>query len=452
MSIEDARSGLARYPLLQALIDRRSRRFGRGMKIGPGPLAFSSRRKGVPLTEEEEALLAFAACGVTGPALVDLDYGPGQGGTILAGLQGRTIASADAIHTVSVIVSNAEATYLLKRPRDFAPEAIPDLVSLARGGRFTELFRRSRIRIADGRVEAPLRLPYNLSVNHWSLYDPASTYFLPINELTFLHINGVLTILDEPNRCFIVDERAGFRPAGLRRFARSRGGRLHDDPADERIVTVQQLDTLVTELATIEQGMVLQNLGLMTQAMGLGGFPHYAAHPWGWLEALGFRTRSMPASRYLGMGRLLSTVVRMLGKDVPSTIGLGLERDGEPLLTAYCPPYFPTMEAAVRAVVDFKFGRDGVYRAGTRHTWWRDPNAVAAAVEPHSADAIGATIAYCSYIYDRYGRFPAYQQPFRTVLGFQAGHVDPDFYERHYRPEALTDTQRRHMQDWHGAD
>jgi hypothetical protein len=25
-----------------------------------------------------------------------------------------------------------------------------------------------------------------------------------------------------------------------------------------------------------------------------------------------------------------------------------------------------------------------------------------------------------------------------------------DFYDRFYRPEALSDTQRRHMEDWHG--
>jgi hypothetical protein len=36
------------------------------------------------------------------------------------------------------------------------------------------------------------------------------------------------------------------------------------------------------------------------------------------------------------------------------------------------------------------------------------------------------------------------------VLGFQASHVDVDFYERFYRAEALSETQRRHMEVWHG--
>ena len=50
------------------------------------------------VTEAEEAALAFAACGVTGYALADLAYGKGQGGQMLAGLLGHTVASPDAIN------------------------------------------------------------------------------------------------------------------------------------------------------------------------------------------------------------------------------------------------------------------------------------------------------------------------------------------------------------------
>ena len=117
---DDALAALRRYPLLAALRERRSRRFGLGMAMPEGPLAYRSRHPGLPLTEGEEALLAFAACGITGAALADLAYAPGQGATIMAGLLGRTIGSGDAIQSVAVVVTNAEATYLLKRPRDFA--------------------------------------------------------------------------------------------------------------------------------------------------------------------------------------------------------------------------------------------------------------------------------------------------------------------------------------------
>jgi hypothetical protein len=450
MRTNDRFAALARYPLLDALRDRRSRRFGVGMEMADGPMAYRSKAAPLRLDEDEEAALAFAACGVTGYALGDLVYTSGGGGTIMAGMLGRTAGSGDAIQTVSVFVINDDATYLLKRSRDFAPVEVPELAALAQRGELTELYRRSRVKIKDGRAQPPLGPPFNLDVNRWSLYDPVSTYFLPVNELTLLYINGVLTILDGPGAAYIVDERAQFRPAGLRRFGRAHGGHLHDDPGDGLTLTIQQLESLVTEFVTIEQGMVMQNLALMVQAMGLGGFPHWAAHPYGWLEALGFRMQQFPATRYVFMGRLLSHLVRLLGKDQAVGHAVGLELDGEPLLTPFCPPYFADMRAAVEAVVEIKFGDAGLFRGGVGNSAFKEPKSIAGAAKAPSEAAVAATVAYCDYVYRRYGRFPAYQPPFRTVLGFQASHVDVDFYERFYRAEALSETQRRHMEVWHG--
>src|ERR1043166_4514630 len=100
MSSHKPYSHIAQYPLFEALRERRSRRFGLGMKMDEGAFAYASRHPALPLTEEEEGLLAFAACGITGYALGDLVFTPGKGGTILAGLLGRTIPSGDAIQTV----------------------------------------------------------------------------------------------------------------------------------------------------------------------------------------------------------------------------------------------------------------------------------------------------------------------------------------------------------------
>jgi hypothetical protein len=379
-------------------------------------------------------------------------YSEGGGGTIMAGILGRTIASGDAIQTVSVFVINEEATYLLKRSRDFAPAELSEISSLSRDGRYTDLYRKSRIKVKDGWTQPPLDLFYNINVNRWSLYDPTSTYFLPVNELTLLYINGMLEIFRPENGAFIVDERADFQPAGLKRFAKSRGGWLLDDPKAQRTMTIQQLETLVTEFATIEQGMVMQNLGLMTQAIGLGGFPHWGAHPWGWLEALGFRTKQMPGTQYLGVGRLMSQLVRLLGKETDVTIALGLEVDGIPVLTPFCPPFHASMAAAVRAVVELKYSKNGVFRGGSSQGAWLDPSRISSQAAGPSQQAIDATIAYCDYVHKRYGRFPAYQPPFRTVLGFQANHVDTAFYDRFYKPEALSETQRRHMERWHSNE
>ncbi len=70
----DLNALMSDYSLLQALSERRSYRFGLGMEMQTGPLAFKSEQQPLPLTEDEEAALAFAACGITGYALGDLSY------------------------------------------------------------------------------------------------------------------------------------------------------------------------------------------------------------------------------------------------------------------------------------------------------------------------------------------------------------------------------------------
>lgn len=67
--------------------------------------------------------------------------------------------------------------------------------------------------------------------------------------------------------------------------------------------------------------------------------------------------------------------------------------------------------------------------------WTTDPLAPSAA-------AVQATIAYCNYVFRRYGRFTANTAPFRTVIGFQVCRVDVDFYDRFYEPETLPDSVR----------
>jgi hypothetical protein len=433
---------LGKYPLIDALRLRRSRRFGRGMEIPAGPLAYRSRHAPAPLSEAEQAALAFAACGVTGPALADLAYAPGHGGNIMAGLVGRTIASGDCLQTVALFVIDDDETWFLKRPQDFLPAQIQQLVAVGQRGELTEWFRRTRVRVKSGRSAPPTEPLFNLNVNRWSLHARGTSYFLPVNDLTTLYINGLLEIFNEETAAYILDERAGFRPAGLARFARSRGGHLEDDPARGRVATIKLVEQLVTDFVNVEQGMMHQNLGLMTQALGLGGFPHFANHDFAWFQALGFQMGSMPASRYLGAPWWVALGMRATGKDAPVPYPLALEADGQRLLRALCPPHVASMADAVHAVVALKFGASGVFRDPAGVSAWRAHQDVVRHVPPASQRAIDATIAYCDYVWRSYGRFPAHVPAFRCCLGFQAAHLDAEFYDRFYRPEALSDTQR----------
>ena len=428
--------------LIDALRDRRSRRFGLGMEIPAGPLAYRSRHAAQALDEADEALLAWAACGVSGAALADLCYAPGHGGNIMAGCVGRTVASGDCLQTVSLFVINDRGAWWVRRPAELPPTALEEALDLGRRGAWTQLYHRTRIQVSDRRVHPPVEPLFNINANRWSLHAPGSTYFLPVGDLTPMYLNGLLEILGEDTGVYVLDERNAYRPAGLAAFARSRGGHLDDDPAHGKVITIKQLEQFVTDFVNLEMGMVLQNLGLMTQALGLGGFPHFANHDFAWFEALGFTLRQLPASRYLGTGPLVSAGLRWLGKDVPVPLVTGLERHGESLLRALSPPHFPSMTEALRFVHDRKFGPTGLFRSDPAASAWRTPRSVLEQVNPIPPQAFQAAAAYVEYVWKRYGRFPVHVPPFRCGLGHQVVHLDTEFYDRFYLPEALPAAQR----------
>ena len=442
---------LANYPLIDALLKRRSRRFAVGMTMPAGPLAFKSGASARPLSEQEEALLVFAACGLTGYALADLVYTSGQG-DIMTHLAARTIASGDGAQAVALIVINDEGTYFVKRAQDLSQDETREVINLVQRGEYTEFYRRVRVKIKEGRSAPPLDPMYNLRCNAWSVYQPGTTYFVPVNDLSFLYINGLLNILSPTTGAYVLDERAGFRSAGLDAFAQSRGGHLNDDLTSHEILTIQRMEIGVAELVAVEQGMVHQNLALMAHALGLGGFPNFAVHEFGWFEALGFEMGEMGTSEYFGKSALFDAVSHVLKRDPIIPFPLRLDANGETLLKGHCPPNFPTMRQAVMDVVDVKFGPEGIFRGRVTGSAWRQPTAIADALPGLSSEAVEATVAYCEYVYKSYKRFPGFVAPFRTVLGFQAAHLDLEFFDRFYGPEALSDTHRQHLATWHTAE
>jgi hypothetical protein len=433
------------YPLFDALTRRRSRRFAAGMKLNGGPLAHESAHRPQPLDIEEEAALAFAACGVTGYALAELPYRTGSmpdagGGNIMKQFVARTAPSADALHTVIVFVINDDGAWMVRRPQDFSPDSVPGLLQAARERRLADLYEQYRVRISDRRLDVPRELPFVPPFNKWSANVPGSTYFISVNELTALYLNILLSAFNEDFNYFIVDDRNGFRPAGVGRFAKSKGGPLHDDPRLGRFMTVSFLESWLFELAAVEQGAIVQNLGLMNQALGLGGFPHFAAHPFAWPQALGFRMAEPKFSRVTAAGTVMKSALKLLGKDISIPTAVGLEKNGEVLIKPYCPPYFSNMKQAVLAFLDTKFAAStGSFRDGGKNTAWLDAPRIQAGIPEYSTTAIEATIAYCEYIHERYGRFPMACGPFRTVLAYQSHHLDPDFYAQYYRPDIFAE-------------
>lgn len=416
---------LREYPLCEPILKRRSRRFAKGFHLAEGPLAYQNEISTQPLSAEEEAALVFAAGGLTGPVLAELPYEPshasGGGGNIMTHLVGWTVASADATHTISVFVMNDEGGWLLKRLQDFSQSEVSELIRLGQQHRWLEVYEKSRIQIANQRPEVPREIPYMPPFNYWSANQAGSTYFLLVAELSSLYINLLLAAFSEELAYFILDERNGYRPAGIARFGRSKGGYLFDRASDGRLGTLGHLDDWMYEYSAVEQGSIIQNLALMVEALGLGGFPHFAGHPFIWFQKLSFRMEGIPLSQTIGANPLIKLVMQLRGEDRAVPTAIGFEREGQVLIKPFCPPYYRNMEEAVLAFIDYKFAPDkGTLKDESVATAWRRQAKVQAAIPPILNQAVDATIACWDYIYKRYGRFPTGSGPLRTAMAYQA--------------------------------
>lgn len=142
----------------------------------------------------------------------------------------------------------------------------------------------------------------------------------------------------------------------------------------------------------------------------------------------------IPFARTIGAGSVKEWLLSLFGKNHTIPTAVGLERQGNVLLKPFCPPYHRSMRDAVLAFVDYKYGAGrGTLRDGGAATAWRNGSLVQAGIPSYSEGAIEATIAYCDYVYRRYGCFPANSGPFRTLLAYQAHHLDRDFYDTFYK-------------------
>src|SRR3712207_9400335 len=78
-------------------------------------------------------------------------------------------------------------------------------------------------------------LPFVMPFNKWAANVPGTTYLLPVNEFSAFYINVLLSAFSEDFGYFLVDERNRFKPAGIAKFARSKGGQIGRASCRERV-------------------------------------------------------------------------------------------------------------------------------------------------------------------------------------------------------------------------
>jgi hypothetical protein len=417
-----ALQGLAQFPLVAALLGRRSRRFALGDEIPDGPLAYRSEQKAMPLTELERLLVLGAMGGTTGwhyAITRNARYAPHLA-NYAGGAAGRTFPSAAGFHTVELFFTDDSGVWF------FPTRDAGALVDPATEEVTLELMlerHRGRLRqLSDRRLHLPAQEPYMEGHNTWCVNVPGSLLVIPVADVAQHTIAGLCFLLQ--NGYVVYDDVNDRRIPGIEDF-----GDLADleEPLPLTFVDQYMLAEAVAELATACYAGVL-----MLQGMGLGGWMFDGIDRFTMLGASGD-----PEVPGLGFRYDLEA-----GWSTPNPTGL------EGVFEAFCPPHHANMAAAVEAFAQRKFGPGGPYQRDTPGAWSDSPG-VRSSAQVHSPEFKACVSLQAQYLYDTFGKFPA-TVPSLMILNYvQAHHLDLAFYDRFFRPGAYLSTHAEHQRVWH---
>lgn len=447
-------SGLADLlarPLLETLWRRRTHRVSSGIKkVAAGSMTYSSEAAPQPLDDLEEAVL-IAATGCTGLTMPDRPFEePATGKPVMAKpnltMVGRTAGSPDNAQGTHFFLINDSGTYFLRKlpPFEAGDPFDPDTL-LARAA-------EAKVKILDKRLDVAEReFPAYLDSNRFLSNLPGTTVLLPVVDLSHQYINGLMYLLTQPDgaRPTLVDDRNFYRAAGVKRWVKS--GFLNNDLK----IPLGLIGTLRTQ---IEADLLVQNLFLVAEAIGLGAWIHATISPpvltgdpkfidrYG--PVLGFE-HAIPRWRLMDLLRWHVPLPRFANlRSHP----VALRHNGEYLIKAKCPPNYESMDHAVDTVIEAKFGPQGLYNdrplfSKIYKNDFGDRYLNEAGV--YSSDVINCVRDVCNYIYNTHGRFPAHCEAIHVPgIWLQVHHVEIPYYDRFFR-NGLSEAHRRHNELWH---
>jgi hypothetical protein len=460
---------LFEYPFMSCLTERRTRRIARGTSINAGSLSWTSRNAPAPLDKLEEAILIVStgAVGVTthdGP-LIRPD-GAKELGTPFLNVVARTASSADNCQATIWFMINDEGIWLIRQPK--GRDAIAFVKDLP--PRWSDWSERDwidaasvvKVNVSKHRLDFPRDYPYYLGWNAQTSNRPGTTIFLPMVDCTWQYINAILILLSEPDgkRPLIIDDFRTFHPKGFIEWMARLGSLVG--------LTPKIPYHPIGGLKWVRNGFVnkdypgplgfgrslrtdyecffgLQNLMLIGQALGLGGWIHGSVFP-------PYIYQTDPSKGWYGLGFRMEEPKKLspmppVPASQPNPVGI----DG--VLEGLCPPYVKSMDEAVDRVIDWKYGQRGTYTDlsvfGLPYRDQKDAAAYSRDGSRYSPDCIAYTKEICNYLYDTYGRFPAHTDAFYTPgMWLQFSHLELEYYDRFFDGRQYT-RQHRHDAMWH---
>lgn len=405
------------YPLFDAIFNRRSRRFGLGMELKDSTLGYKSKYDPVPLNDLEEALLVWSGTGLTGLCLADLP--PETGIDLLCQWTGRTWPSACNNHGTELFFTNDDGLYHVNvknmLPQKHELDMFFKMSKKDKMQRVLDLYRSSLVKLEDGRADLPDKMPGLFQFNQWNTNKPGTSVFIPVTDVTEEYLNLLTLYCSHTYGFSIIDDLTG-KPAGVDEWIKK--GRLKDEVK----MSLYDLEVRILTGLNVEQAFISQNMSLALQALGLAGWTFTGFIP---RFALG-----CAPDMYKGLGfRFIQPKKGSI--DPPSTVPVG--RDG--VFEAYCPPYVKNMDEAVDIFFEHKYE---AWKDDKPFPYTEPDKHIMKAPRPTDT-TIQIVKDVANYIYDTYGRFPAFVDSMYMRLVFQAMHIDPDFYDQYYPKGSYTD-------------
>jgi len=411
------------FPLMEALLGRRSRRFFMGAEIPDGVFAYKSAHKPLPLTDLEKWLVVSACGGNTSWHYMiyrAARYAPHLS-NYSGAAGGRVFPSSAGFHTSQTFFTDDEGVYVLEL-RDapaFDDRAVDGSLSLEV---FVDNVRKRTRKLQDGRLRLPSEVPYTEAHNTWVFNKPSTLVVIPVGDLS----QHVLL-----NLCYMLQN-------GMVLYDDINKRPVRDIERFREIVDVNNVwpITFVDQWSLSEMTVELASScyagTLMLQAMGLGGWMFNGVDAFAVLGASGD-----PAVPGLGF---------RYDKDerwpYPNPTGL------QGVMEGYCPPHFPDMRAAVEAICNRKFGPGGPFHPDTPGVW-KDNRKVRSAAQVHDERFRECVAHQAQYVLDTFGKFPGTVPSMFLIMYLQAHHLDLDFYDEFYNPGAYLKTHAMHLAHWH---
>src|SRR5205807_3649189 len=227
--------------------------------------------------------------------------------------------------------------------------------------RIIGISQAATVQLSEQRLSLPVEPPHYDEHNLWNANQPGSTLFMPLGDVGQQLL--ALLAMCVSNGYTLYDDYSGCLGGKLEPFIRT--GVIQDTP--QMRFALSHIEQVAYSTVSMELACIAQNIVLMMQAVGLGGWMYSGIFPYSVLGAFADE----------GVRGLGFRFAKRENWIMPNPLGL----DG--VYESLCPPYVSDMYEAAHRLAQRKFGVGGTYDPATGGPF-RENREVKETVQPYS--------------------------------------------------------------------